>query len=179
MPKLDPWTTLLVLTFTALGPLRASASDETPLAADDARASAAFDHLKQLEGRWRADSTQGWSEEVAIEVIARGSVVMSTTLFEEGRKMVTMYSLDGDRLVLTHYCEARNQPHLVATEISPDASSLLFTFERGGNLPTRDRGHMDSARLRLLDSDRFSSRWTWYQDGAENWMEEITYRRIH
>ena len=141
----------------------------------------AFEQLKSLAGTWQAESTAGWAEPVTFEVLARGSAVMSRTAFKDApdRTMVTVFTLDGDRLVLTHYCEARNQPHLAATEISADATSVRFEFVRGGNLPSRDHGHMDQAVYEFAGPDEFSSRWTWYQDGDETWGEEISYRRIH
>ena len=88
-----------------------------------------------------------------------------------------MYHMDGDRLLLTHYCEAGNQPRLVASSIEDGARTVTFTFLDATNLPSRDHGHMDKAILRFLDDDHFSSRWTWYQDGEETWMEEIVYER--
>jgi hypothetical protein len=36
---------------------------------------------------------------------------------------------------------------------------------------------MDSVVLRFVAADRFTERWTWYQDGNERWMEEIEMRR--
>jgi len=140
----------------------------------------AYERFKSLAGTWRAESTKGWSEEITIELIARGSAVMSTTTFRDApdRKMVTLYSLDGASLVATHYCEARNQPHLMATEIDADASTVRFTFVRGGNMASRDEGHMDEAIFRFASDDEFSSQWTFYKDGGEDWMEEIHYRRI-
>ena len=141
----------------------------------------AYERFKSLAGTWQADSTKGWSEEITIEVIASGSAVMSTTTFRDApdRKMVTLYSLDGPNLVATHYCEARNQPHLMATEIAGDASTIRFTFVRGGNMASRDEGHMDEAIFRFAGDNEFSSQWTFYQDGGEDWMEEIHYRRLH
>jgi len=143
-------------------------------------AARAYERFKSLAGTWRAESTKGWSEEITIEVIASGSAVMSTTTFRDApdRKMVTLYSLDGANLVATHYCEARNQPHLMATEIDSDASTVRFTFVRGGNMASRDEGHMDEAIFRFANDDEFSSQWTFYKDGGEDWMEEIHYRRI-
>jgi len=138
----------------------------------------AFERLKSLAGRWQADSTRGWSVEVVWEVIANGSVVMATSHFEEGRKMVTMYSLDRGRLVATHYCEAGNQPFLRAAAIADDGRRLLFTYDGGGNLVSRDEGHMDKAAIHLIDDRHFTSRWTWYQNGNEQWLEEIEYRRL-
>jgi hypothetical protein len=143
-------------------------------------AASAFERFQALAGTWRAESTRGWTEQVTFEVIAVGSVVMSTTTFRDApdNKMVTMYSLDNGDLVTTHYCEARNQPHLMATQIDDDARTVEFTFQRGGNMVSRDQGHMDRAVFRFIDENEFTSRWTWYQDGAEDWMEEIHYQRL-
>jgi hypothetical protein len=32
---------------------------------------------------------------------------------------------------------------------------------------------MDKAVFHFIDEDHMVSRWTWYQNGKENWMEEI------
>lgn len=141
--------------------------------ADGEAARRAFARFRALEGTWRSVSTRGWDETTTYEIIARGSVVMATTTFRDApdRKMVTMFYLDGDRLVATHYCEARNQPHLVAEEI--DGDRVDFRFAGGGNLDDRDRGHMDRAVFEFLGPDRIRSRWTWYQEGEEQWLEDI------
>ncbi len=154
----------------------AVAQAQSPSAAE-----VAFERFKSLAGTWSAESTKGWStEDMTFEVLARGSVVMSRTVFEDAPEntMVTLFSLDGDKLVLTHYCEARNQPHLMATEINADATALRFAFQRGGNMVSRDVGHMDSSEYRFVDGNEFTSKWSWYQDGKEDWMEEIHYRRL-
>lgn len=147
---------------------------------DGAAAREFFARLQSLEGRWQASSTKGWHEVTVFEVIARGSVVMSSTEFagEPRRKLVTMFYLDGDRLVLTHYCEARNQPHLVADEIDVDTGRAVFEFAGGGNLPDRNRGHMDRAVYEIVDDDTLRSRWTWYEEGQERWLEEIEITRL-
>lgn len=142
-----------------------------------AQARALFERLLGLEGEWVASSTAGWETVTRFEVAARGSVVMSTTYFDEGATMHTLYHLDGDRLMLTHYCEAGNQPRLVATDYQNGGRAVTFTFLDATNLPSRDHGHMDKAIYRFLGESSFSSRWTWYQDGEETWMEEIVYRR--
>lgn len=41
----------------------------------------------------------------------------------------------------------------------------------------RDKGHMDKVVIRLVDDDHFTSQWTWYQAGKEQWLEEIRYER--
>ncbi len=146
--------------------------------AKDGRAAAAFERFRALSGRWEAKSTKGWEEDMKARVIAAGSVVvMNSFEAHPNEEMLTTLVLDEDRLLLTHYCVARNQPRLEATSISEDGRRVTFTFKDGTNLPSRDRGHMDKAVFHFVDDDHFTSRWTWYQDGKEQWMEEIQHRR--
>ena len=139
----------------------------------------AFERFKQIEGVWQGRSTKGWVERSVFKTIAAGSCVMETSFdAHPNESMVTMYHMDGEQLMLTHYCVAKNQPRMRATEISPDGSTVTFTFLDGTNIPTRDRGHMDKAVFKFESPDRFTSQWTWYQNGKEQWMEEIEYTRV-
>jgi hypothetical protein len=153
----------------------ATAADSPPPTA----AAAAFERLKTLAGKWSAHSSQGWDGTSTIEVIAGGSaILMKSQIDPHGLEtMATLMHLDGDRLLLTHYCIAGNQPRLESTQISPDGSRIELTFRDGTNLPSRDHGHMDSAILELVDTNTYRSRWTWYQDGSERWLEQIEHRR--
>lgn len=138
----------------------------------------AFDQFKKLDGAWKGKSTKGWEEIVNFKTIAQGSVVVESSFdAHPNETMMTMFHLDGDRLMLTHYCVAKNQPRLVATEFSEDGKTITFTFIDGGNLPSRNRGHMDKALFRFIDDNHVSTQWTWYQDGKERWMEEIVLER--
>ena len=105
---------------------------------------------------------------------------MFTSRFDAhpGETMVTVITLDRDRLLLTHYCVAGNQPRMTAAGLDGDGRSILFTFVDGGNMSSRDDGHMDKALYRLIDADHYSSRWTWYQEGEERWMEDIVLERL-
>ena len=141
-------------------------------------ARAAFDRFRALEGTWRGESTKGWKEDITFKTIAGGSAVMETSFdAHPGETMATMIHLNGDRLDLTHYCVAGNQPHLRATAFEEGGSLVTFTFVDAGNLPTRDQGHMDKAVFRFEDADHVTARWTWYQNGRESWMEEIRLAR--
>src|SRR6185312_4168304 len=138
----------------------------------------AFERFKKLEGAWIGKSTKGWEEVVNFKTIAQGSVVVESSFdAHPNETMMTMLHMDGDRLTLTHYCVAKNQPRLAATSFSEDGKTITFTFVDGGNLSSRDRGHMDKALYRFIDDDHFSTQWTWFQDGKERWMEEIVLER--
>jgi hypothetical protein len=159
--------------------LSASDAPATAPAAADTPARRAFERMKCLEGTWQGKSTKGWEERTTFKVIAGGSAVMYTSFdAHPGQTMLTVFHLDGEHLMLTHYCVARNQPRLRATEISQDGNTITFTFLDATNLTSRDKGHMDKALFRFDGDDRFTTKWTWYQDGQERWMEEIMMTRV-
>jgi hypothetical protein len=148
-------------------------------APDPATAAGVFERLKGLAGRWEGRSTKGWTDTAEIKVIAQGSVVEQRS-FEAhpGEEMRTLFAMDGERLILTHYCVARRHPRLVASEIADSGATITFTFLDGLNLPSRDLGHMDKLVMRFRDDDHYVAQWSWYQDGQERWMEEIHRTRL-
>ncbi|MGH9787307.1 MAG: hypothetical protein ACRD4U_01220 [Candidatus Acidiferrales bacterium] len=176
-------TALAALILATLAPMPLLPQGEAPSSATPVprdQALQVFEQFKALSGQWRGESTKGWEGDSAYRLLARDSVVMITSEFDDGpgRGMVTLVHMDGDRLMLTHYCEARNQPRLIATAAEDDGRTVLFTFLDGTNMPSRDAGHMDKAVYRFDGPDQFRSRWTWYQKGQETWFEDIRYTRI-
>lgn len=173
MDKRIAFCVSLLLCFCAVPPAEAQVSGD--------RAKAAFESLKALAGTWADASTQGWTGQHTIEVIAGGSAILSTSRIGphpgQDESMATLFHMDGDRLMLTHYCVARNQPRLAATKISDDGKTIEFAFVDGTNMKSRDTGHMDRAIFTLESADRYRSRWTFYQKGSERWMEEIVNTR--
>ena len=146
--------------------------------AAEADAAALFHRLTALEGEWVGTSTKGWTDTSRFTTIAAGSVVAQSSFdAHPGETMMTLYHLDGPRVMLTHYCVAKNQPRLVSNGSSPDGRSFTFTFHDVTGIPSREQGHMDKVVFTFEDEDHFTSRWTWYQDGREKWMEEIRYQR--
>lgn len=152
---------------------------------DRALALGIFARLKAMGGKWRAQSTKGWSESEEFRTIAKGSVVVAESLpsanasrpgMPDASAMLTVFHMDGDRLLLTHYCEAGNQPRMVATAIEDAGRSVRFTFVDATNLSSPRTGHMHSLVLTFIDRDHFSERWSWYQGGREEWMETIQRR---
>ena len=141
-------------------------------------ARAAYERFQALEGVWKGESTKGWTEDVSFRVIAAGSAVVETSFdAHPNETMLTLFAMDGEKLRLAHYCVAKNQPRLEATAFEEGGRSVTFTFLDGGNLPSRERGHMDRAVFRFEDADHVTARWTWYADGQERWLEEIRLTR--
>ncbi len=141
-------------------------------------ARAAFARFQSNDGNWIGKSTKGWEETLRYRTIAGGSTVLETSFdAHPGQEMATAFYLDGDRLMLTHYCMAKNAPRLEATAFGDGGRTVVFTFVDGANIPTRDKGHMDKAVFRFETEDRVVSRWTWYENGREKWFEEIVQTR--
>ena len=157
---------------------KSPAKSPTVETVDAKAAKVAFERFKKLTGSWKGKSTKGWTDTNSYRVIAAGSVVMGTSFdAHPNETMITMIHMDGDNLMLTHYCVAKNQPRMVASSISKDGSQITFEFLDGTNMASRDKGHMDKAVYQFESDERFTSQWTWYQDGKESWMEEILYVR--
>jgi hypothetical protein len=142
-------------------------------------ARAAYAHIARLAGEWTTVSSKGWTGQLTYTIGGRGSVVMSVSRFANApqNSMMTAFYLDNDRLMLTHFCQAKNQPRLVATEISPDGRRVHFSFLDATNMKSAQAGHMHEVIYQFIDENRMTSRWSWFQDGKKDWMEELTSTR--
>jgi hypothetical protein len=127
----------------------------------------AFTAIKNLPGRWEGKMSGGQTVRVDFKVISGGSAVMSEILGEGPEHMVSMFHLDGpNRLLVTHYCGAGNQPRMQGTT-SPDGKTITFTFVDATNLAAPDAGHMQKLVLTLVDPDHHTEEWTFLDHGKE------------
>lgn len=141
---------------------------------DPAPSQAGFDRLKSMQGDWSAKSTQGWEQVAEFRTIAGGTTVLEVSKgAHPGQEMATAFYLDGGELWLQHYCVAKNAPRMKATRIDRSGKQIWFTFVDGANLADRNQGHMDSAYYEFRDDGSVITKWTWYEDGKEQWAEEI------
>jgi hypothetical protein len=81
--------------------------------------------------------------------------------------MATIYHLDGDKLVMTHYCSIGNQPRMLAQVPAGEIKNLSFTFVDATNLAKPSDGHMRYLTLTFQDKDHLTQVWTWRQDGKD------------
>lgn len=98
------------------------------LAADQA----AFDALKPLIGSWRPADKPDSKLRVTFELIANDSVLVEDWRSPTHRSM-TVYHLDGENLLATHYCPQGNQPRMTLVRTEPDGT-LRFEFRDGTNV---------------------------------------------
>ncbi len=143
----------------------------------DSNAAAAFDKLKTLAGQWEASSEKG-KVTSSLELVSNGTVLLEKIRVADEGEMVTVYYLDGNRLVLTHYCTAGNQPHMQAEAFDPASNVIRFDFAGAGNLLSPGDGHMHTAQIKFLGADAFNVDWTFYKDGKPAFTEPIEFHRV-
>lgn len=140
----------------------------------------AFEALKALEGTWtgKAGHAGGETSDATIvyKMTGAGSVLAERLFPGTPHEMVTMYHLDGDDVVLTHYCAAGNQPRMKLA--SSDGKSFAFAFAGGTNIKEGDT-HMHDGKLTILGADRMKAEWTGWSGGkADHTMVfELTRRK--
>ena len=126
-------------------------------------AKASFENLKALAGQWDAKEPSGKQQTITWKVVSAGSVLMESMQEES---MVTMYHVDNNRLLLTHYCAAQNQPRMQAT-VSADGKTFTFDFIDATNLASANDGHMRKLVLTIQDKDHFTEQWFFAQKGKD------------
>ncbi len=126
-----------------------------------------FTKLKKLVGTWESKHPDGKTSETTVASVSAGSVLLMTQPDEGYGSMVTMIHPDGDRVLLTHYCSAKNQPRMVA-EAMPDGKSVKFNYLDATNVLEGQPGVMRSVILSMPDDDHMSQQWTFRgADGKE------------
>jgi len=120
----------------------------------------AFDKLKSMAGTWEGKMGD---EAVTVDyrVVSQGTAVMADATHAS---MVTMYTLDGNRVLMTHFCASGNQPRMAAS-LSPDGKTMEFNFVDATNLASPQAGHMHHAVFTFTDGSHYSEEWTWMEGG--------------
>jgi hypothetical protein len=87
---------------------------------------------------------------------------------------ITMFYLDGDRLLLTHYCDAGNRPRMTG-KTSPDGKKVEFDFvDVAGSLRY---GHMHHAVFTVIDANHHTEDWTYVMPGDKPVRAHIDLQR--
>jgi hypothetical protein len=130
-----------------------------------------FDSLKALAGSWEGHVTtvppqpdiEGNPAHLSLRVTSMGNAMVHE-MTGEGRPddPITMLYLDGDRLLLTHYCDAGNRPRMTG-KMSPDGKTVEFDFlDVSGST---QYGHMHHAVFTMIDANHHTEDWTYMMPG--------------
>src|SRR5437870_13182387 len=150
-----------------------------------------FTQLKTLAGTWQGPVTtdppqpemgDGKLTQVSLRVTSRGNALVHE-MKEAGTPddptrydhPVTMLYLDGDRLLLTHYCDAGNRPRMAA-RVSPDGKTVEFDFVDVAG--STQYGHMHHALFTINDANHHIEDWTYIMPGHKPMQAHMDQQRI-
>jgi hypothetical protein len=125
-----------------------------------------FDNLKSIAGSWQGVVTTSPKQadvdskvgQITLRVTSMGNAIVHEAHME-GRPddPITMIYMDGDRLMLTHYCDAGNRPRMVA-KASSDGRTVDFEFlDVAGSTAY---GHMHRGVFTIIDANHHTEDWT-------------------
>jgi hypothetical protein len=162
-------TNMLAMAVLAVGMFAIPAESQTT-------AMNGFDRLKALTGEWTATASDGKPFTTTLRLVSNNTALEETFQNSQDNQMVTLYTADGNRVALTHYCSIGNQPHMETPAVSPDANEFAFAFVSATNLATSDNMHMHQMTLKIEDGDHFSETWTMRMNGKDQ-METFHFTR--
>jgi len=145
----------------------------------EAKIHAGFERIKTLVGNWKGKDPEGNAVTVSYKVISEGSTIMETQdMADTPEAMVTMYHVNGDKLMMTHYCSMGNQPRMRADKMSADGSTITFTMFDATNLAKKTDPHMSKLVVTFKDADHFVQEWSMSKDGKVDHVGKLEFERV-
>ena len=174
----------LAIAFMFIGPAWADAPTSVKTAGHPELvvydANSAFEFLRTLTGDWERSGGDhdhgGDSHKVTFRNTASGSSVMETIFPGEAMEMISMYHMDGDTLLLTHYCALQNAP-IMKFEKSDKPGEIKFVFHGGTNFDPKVDAHVHEGLMRIKDANTIESSFVSYADGKPDQRPSGTLKR--
>ena len=152
---------VIVLALCAVD-VRAAESKDLVTAAE------AFAQLKSLAGQWdgHVQTPDGPAGKVDYRVTAGGNAVMEILFSGAPHEMITMYTLDGNDLLATHYCSMGNQPTMKLDLSASTEDTLVFRFVsvRGAEA---HGDYIHDGRIRFMPGNHVEAQWNSTGTGAK------------
>jgi predicted enzyme related to lactoylglutathione lyase len=149
------------------------------LEADKVEAPAAFEILKKLAGEWEGTTgtPDGAPARVSVRVSASGNTVIWTEFPGSNHEMTSMMHLDGNELVLKHYCIAGNQPEMKLDRARSTARELNWVFTGGTNLDPAKDPHVHAGKMLLPEENRIDADWDFHENGRKTGSNRFFLKR--
>jgi hypothetical protein len=134
------------------------------LAGEKTKSEQAFDRLTSLKGEWNGQ-IDGVNTTLIYTLTANGSVLMEQCRPAKRPEMVTMFTVDGDHLIATHYCSAKNQPQMATPAITVVQKPLEFSLVGVTGLKSPDDFHNTGLTVIQEDNDHLTQEWSYQHKG--------------
>jgi hypothetical protein len=132
-----------------------------------------FEQLQSLVGQWEAELPGFGKIRNSIRLVSNGKAI-EETIGTSADNEVSIYTRDGDRVSLTHFCALTPDGHVVrlATgHLKGTQDHLEFVFLAATNLHRSAAPHMRRVLTTFTDRDHFSEKWTKTEAGKDTVFE--------
>jgi hypothetical protein len=122
----------------------------------------AFEQLKTLAGDWQADLPGFGAITNSVSLVSNGRAI-EETLGTPADNEISVYTRDGNRILLTHFCALTPDGHVARLETAPIKGAfegLEFVFRDATNLHSLAAPHMRRVLLIIRDHNHFTETWT-------------------
>ena len=129
MPNILPALLICLVVAMGAGTSVAQTTPNPTTAAPPSDAQKAFEKMKALTGSWQG-TIMGISINVTIRLASSNTAILHEAHTGGGRPPdheITMFYVDGDRLLATHFCDAGNRARFEG-KMSPDGKMSEFNF---------------------------------------------------
>lgn len=148
----------VLMSFCLMSPSGAFAANEK------AKSAAAFEKLISLVGEWEGTNS-GTPVKVTYTLVSGGTALMERLQPNNEPDMITLYTLDGDHLLITHYCSGGTQPQMKTGPIMELNGTFSFTMFHVTGMKTPQDDHMTALVLAMPDKDHLTQQWTYEGKG--------------
>jgi hypothetical protein len=145
----------------------------------------AFGEIKALAGTWEGTLTtspaaaeyQGKHIQVRLRVTSSGNAVMHEMRVPgQPDDPITMLYVNGNHLLLRHYCDAGNRPRMIA-EASPDGRTVTFHLVDVSG--SKRYGYMEHVVFTTIDTRHHTEDWTFLEPGNHPTTAHFDVRRAN
>jgi len=139
-------------------------------------ATEAYAEMKSLVGQWQKQGSKNSNFVISFELTANDSVLIETWLHKGNKHSLTLYHLNGNSVMATHYCPQGNQPRL---QLSPRSTknNLYFDFLDVTNLTDLSKSHQHSLAFEFsTDSNKVLRKESYLNESGEDNSELVLVR---
>jgi len=153
--RILPFLSLVALAGRAAAGDRPAPPDPKPLAP-----------LKKLVGTWQGNMQMGGKTvpvTITYAATAGGSAIVEHLFPGTPHEMLSVYTVEGDGVAMTHYCSLGNHPKMTLKKSDPH--SLSFEATGGEGLHSPSEMHMHAMTVSWTDGDHIRETWTSFDQG--------------
>ena len=132
-----------------------------------------FKKMTTMIGEWKTQNHPALR--IIFEPTAGGSVIVERWMVGERMHSMTVYHLDGEALMATHYCPQGNQPRL-KMESGSTENHISFDFHDATNLKSVEQSHQHTLSFDFSKTEHVTRGEAYRQGVSSNPTEMVLVR---